>query len=89
MLLTILLYASAYLAFGFLIATPLVVWITKERIDENGFGAPALMSVLFPLVFIVIVGELVYDALAKLAHWYVNFSNVLAHDNTKNCFNRS
>jgi hypothetical protein len=71
MLLTILLYVSIYLAFGFLIATPLIVWITKDKFNEDNIGLVILISILFPIILIVIMGEWLYDGLIQALCWYL------------------
>lgn len=71
MLLTILLYVTIYLAFGFFVATPLMVWITKEKFNEDDIAFVILISILFPIILIVTIGEWVYDGLIQVLCWYL------------------
>lgn len=67
MIVHFLIYAALYLAFGFLVAVPLIVWITKEPIDDkNDIGPIALMGIGFP-IFLTI------GAFVILGTWYLKF----------------
>ena len=78
MILNILMYTGIYLLFGFFIATPLFLWLTKDRLDDCDKGAVIMLVVGFPIFFALGFFHQLYLIGKQFYNWYFKFLQRIA-----------